>query len=90
MLTEIFMKNSYVLFKNLMRRVVLFCFPFPEEHLFLFHWEDKLLTNYLNQWALFYIFANFCNVWLYRGHWDFHTCFCIRSVSLEVQEENLA
>ena len=34
-----------------------FPFLFSEKHLFLYHEEDKLLTNLLNQWATVFCFC---------------------------------
>ena len=77
-----------------LRVFLVFCFPSSEKHLFLFHQEDKLLTNLLNQWALFSIFANFCNVGFIEDTWIFISTSAISLlqyiVLVEVYEENLA
>lgn len=60
MFIQIFLIISY---KNVMIRAALFYFglgfffPFSEKQLFLYHQEDKLLTNLLNQWATVFCFC---------------------------------
>lgn len=54
------------------------------------------MKNFINlekRVALFYIFANLCNVWLNRRKLHSHIFFDIQSVAIqyfEVQEENTA